>query len=326
MNAPLVSVLMPVYNGAATLPMALASLLAQSYANWEAIIVDDGSTDGGGALVASVNDPRIVYVRLAQNQGRAAARQAALDYARGELIAKLDADDWIYPHKLAHQVKAMAELPEVALVSSGIAVIDAAERLVGVRARGPAWPEYVIHAPLRRPAPPPLAHAPSMLRASVAQRFRYDLALRRAEDADFLLQVVMAYPYCILHNVLYAYGEYRSTGKAEVLAAYHHRARMFRKWLRHYPVAAATQIGKATARRLIYQAAFAVGGEEWLVRQRSQSPSAEDTVQYAAARRAVLTMCAHRFGTDVAEQQIHINSSPVRSDTIQPHRQGVIGL
>lgn len=324
MNAPLVSVLMPVYNGAATLPMALASLLAQSYANWEAIIVDDGSTDGSGALVASVNDPRIVYVRLAQNQGRAAARQAALDYARGELIAKLDADDWIYPHKLAHQVRAMAELPEVALVSTGIAVIDAAERLVGVRAQGPAWPEYVVHAPLRRPAPPPVAHAPSMLRAAVAQRYAYDLALRRAEDADFLLQVVMAHPYCILHNVLYAYGEYRSTGKAEVMAAYHYRARMFRKWLLRYPVAASAQIGKAAARGLMYQAAFAVGIEDRLVRRRSQPPTAEDRAQYAAARGAVVAMRGRCFGAGMAEQP-ESNAQPTPGNAAQLYRQGVRG-
>lgn len=316
---------MPVYNGAATLPLALASLLAQTYANWEAIIVDDGSTDAGGAVVARLDEPRLVYVRLAQNQGRAAARQAALDYARGELIAKLDADDWLYPQKLARQVQAMADLPEVALVSTGIAVIDAAERLLGVRARGPDWPDYVVCEPLRRPIPPPLAHAPSMLRMEAARRFRYDPSLRRAEDADFLLHLLLAYPYCVLHDVLYAYSEYRSIGKTETLAAYLYRMRMFHKWSRRYPLASRIQAGKAAARWLTYQAAFVLGMQDRLVSRRSQAPTPADIDTYTEARRVVHSMCARLFGRCESDVQA-TKVMPIAGGTTQRSRQGVHGL
>ena len=135
---PLVSVTIPYYNAAATLPEALASLVAQTYTHWECILIDDGSSDYAHTVVEQIADARCRTIRLPQNMGRGVARQVALDQARGELLCKLDADDWIYPAKIERQVAAMAALPDVALISTGIAVVDAKNDLVGVRARVPS--------------------------------------------------------------------------------------------------------------------------------------------------------------------------------------------
>ncbi|WP_264214794.1 glycosyltransferase family 2 protein [Leisingera thetidis] len=104
--APLVSVVMPAYNAAAVLGRAVASVRAQTLADWELLIADDGSRDGTGALARAeaAREPRIRVLALPENRGAAAARNLALAAARGRYIAFLDADDTWLPQKLARQV------------------------------------------------------------------------------------------------------------------------------------------------------------------------------------------------------------------------------
>ncbi|MBB5224424.1 glycosyltransferase involved in cell wall biosynthesis [Amaricoccus macauensis] len=106
---PAVSVVTPVWNAAATLAETVASVRAQSLANWEMLLVDDGSTDGSGALAArlAAEEPRIRVLTHATNLGAAAARNHAIREARGRWIAFLDADDLWRPEKLALQVDFM---------------------------------------------------------------------------------------------------------------------------------------------------------------------------------------------------------------------------
>lgn len=109
-----VSVIVPVYNGAAYLADAIASIRAQQYAPLEIIIVDDGSTDETAAIAASLGaDVRYVYQ---QNQGPAAARNRGLKAATGEVIAFLDADDLWTPDKLELQLGILARHPGAAVV------------------------------------------------------------------------------------------------------------------------------------------------------------------------------------------------------------------
>ena len=92
------SVIVPVYNVAPYLRECLDSLLAQTCADWEAVCVDDGSTDGSGAILDeyAANDPRFRVIHQ-KNAGVSAARNAAIDVAKGEWIAFLDADDAVSP-------------------------------------------------------------------------------------------------------------------------------------------------------------------------------------------------------------------------------------
>jgi len=106
---PAVSVVTPVWNAAATLAATVASVRAQSFADWEMLLVDDGSTDGSGALAArlAAEEPRIRILGHARNLGAAAARNRAIRAARGRWIAFLDADDLWRPEKLALQIQFM---------------------------------------------------------------------------------------------------------------------------------------------------------------------------------------------------------------------------
>jgi glycosyltransferase involved in cell wall biosynthesis len=100
MRQPFFSVIIPVYNRAGPLREAIASVLAQSCQDFEIVVVDDGSRDDPAATVAAFADPRIRLFRQ-RNQGGGAARNRAIDEARGRFIAPLDSDDIFLPHHLA---------------------------------------------------------------------------------------------------------------------------------------------------------------------------------------------------------------------------------
>lgn len=105
--SPLVSVILPTYNRAAVLDVALRSVLAQTMSDLELIIVDDGSTDTTDSLVSSYSDSRVRYIRLAGNSGCAVARNVGLQAAAGEWVAFQDSDDEWLPDKLESQLREM---------------------------------------------------------------------------------------------------------------------------------------------------------------------------------------------------------------------------
>ncbi len=116
--APRVSVLLPAYNAAATVGRAIASIGAQTYPDWELIVIDDGSTDRTRAVasqLAAADDRVRVLVR--PHEGLVAALNAGLAQARGEFIARMDADDDSHRDRLAEQVALLDRSPEIGLAS-----------------------------------------------------------------------------------------------------------------------------------------------------------------------------------------------------------------
>ena len=103
MQQPFVSVIMPVYNGAFTLDRAVGSVVSQEFSDWEVVAIDDGSTDDTWKILQrwAAADNRIRVTRSDENRGVAAARNAAIEIARGEMFAYLDRDDEYYPQYLA---------------------------------------------------------------------------------------------------------------------------------------------------------------------------------------------------------------------------------
>ena len=123
MNEPLVSVIIPTYNRAATLRRTVDSALAQTYQPLEVIVVDDGSTDTSGEVIASYGD-RIRSVRRA-NGGPSAARNTGMEVAEGEWLAFLDSDDVWLPEKISRQVRLVASTSgRVVCCMCNAAIID----------------------------------------------------------------------------------------------------------------------------------------------------------------------------------------------------------
>jgi len=115
-----VTVVMAVYNAARFLREAIASILTQTYRDFEVIVVDDASSDDSLSILHSFGDPRMRIIRHHTNVGAALSRNDALIAARGELIAIMDADDVCAPTRLERQVAFLDVHPEVGLVGCGV--------------------------------------------------------------------------------------------------------------------------------------------------------------------------------------------------------------
>ena len=128
-SSPLVSVVMPVYNGERFIAEAVKSVLASELAELELLVLDDGSSDGSiaAARAASSGDARVRIIELAHG-GVAKARNAGLREARADLIANLDADDAMFPQRLSLQVEFLRAHPECVAVGSRALVVDAEGR------------------------------------------------------------------------------------------------------------------------------------------------------------------------------------------------------
>src|SRR5215210_566395 len=105
---PRISVVVPLYNKATFVRRTLNSIAQQTYTDFEVIVVDDGSTDGGAGIVLTEGDPRVRVVTQ-ENMGPGAARNRGISEARGELIAFLDADDEWFPRYLEEGVRLLDE-------------------------------------------------------------------------------------------------------------------------------------------------------------------------------------------------------------------------
>jgi glycosyltransferase involved in cell wall biosynthesis len=118
---PLVTVVVPTYNYGRFIGETLASLRAQTFENWECVVVDDGSTDDTGEVVARAarSDPRVRYLRQ-QNQRQAVAKNTGLADARGRYVQFLDADDLVEPRKLERQVEFLEANPDVDIVYGSV--------------------------------------------------------------------------------------------------------------------------------------------------------------------------------------------------------------
>jgi glycosyltransferase involved in cell wall biosynthesis len=117
---PKVTVLMPVYNGEKYLSEAIDSILAQSYKNFELLIINDGSTDNCVSIINSYNDPRIRLVHNEKNLKLIATLNKGLELAQGEYIARMDCDDISLPERLAKQVAFMDSNPAIGICGTWV--------------------------------------------------------------------------------------------------------------------------------------------------------------------------------------------------------------
>ena len=118
------SVIMPVYNSAPYLRLAIDSILQQSFTAFEFIIINDGSTDESESIILSYNDPRIIYLKNETNRGLVYSLNYGIDNAKGELIARMDGDDIAFTERFARQVAYLNIQPNVFVVASVVELIN----------------------------------------------------------------------------------------------------------------------------------------------------------------------------------------------------------
>jgi glycosyltransferase involved in cell wall biosynthesis len=135
---PAVSVLMPTFNRLQFLPPAVESVFAQTLADWELIIADDGSGEDTRAYLRSLSDPRVRVLWMAHSGKPSVMLNAALRVARGEYVAFLDSDDIWLPRKLERQIASLRDRPERQWGCTAFALIDAAGQPLQAARTG--WP------------------------------------------------------------------------------------------------------------------------------------------------------------------------------------------
>ncbi len=187
MRQPFFTVIIPVYNRAGPLADAIASVQAQTCQDFEIVVVDDGSKDNPAATIAAINDPRIRFFRQ-DNAGGGAARNRAMDEARGRFIAPLDSDDIFLPHHL----EAMKALLEGTTNTVGYARmrVDRGEGRIFLKPpralrEGEHMAEYLL---CDRGFVPTIT---VVVETETARRVRYS-GLRPAEDTDLAIRLFNA--------------------------------------------------------------------------------------------------------------------------------------
>lgn len=205
-----VSVVLPVKNGMPYLPAAVQSVLAQTYRDFELIVIDDGSTDGTIDFLGSLSDER-VRVIAAATQGLAGALNSGLASARGEYLARHDADDRSAAGRFERQVALLDAHPEIAVVATCANYIDARDRSIDdewtriVRAQqDKAQSAEAIR--LLMPLTCCITHGSVMMRTDVLRRAGgYDSATVPAEDYDLWLRLLPERQFVKLPDRLYDY-------------------------------------------------------------------------------------------------------------------------
>src|SRR5512135_1833139 len=124
-DPPLISVCMPVYNAERYIARAVESILGQTFGDFEFLILDDGSTDGSLEILRRYanHDPRI-RLTSRPNKGLPPSLNELVDQARGEFIARMDADDVALPERFARQVEYLRAHPDCVLVGSRVQLVD----------------------------------------------------------------------------------------------------------------------------------------------------------------------------------------------------------
>ncbi|MDQ3652573.1 MAG: glycosyltransferase family 2 protein [Acidobacteriota bacterium] len=200
-SLPLVSVIVPTYNYGQFISQTLENLQAQTYQNWECVVVDDDSIDDTRQVVADYarDDPRIKYLHQI-NQRQAAARNHGLQHATGKYVQFLDADDLIEPYKLERQVMYLEQHSEVDIVYSSVRYFSSEnihERLFSMGKDNSPWmPEASgvgrdVLLPLVR-SNIMVINSPLIRRNAVDDVGLFDRRLPPAEDWDFWLRCALA--------------------------------------------------------------------------------------------------------------------------------------
>lgn len=203
---PTVSIVMPTHNRATYIGGAIESILAQTYKDWELVIVDDGSTDGTQSIVEPyiARDTRIKCVRQEQNKGIAFSRNNGVARSRGRYIAMLDSDDlWASPDKLATQVAALDADPRIGIIGTWLKIIDEGGRPTGAQLSYPTDDAGIRRSMLYRDA---LAQSSVLFRKDAFEKAGgYDGRLVVTDDHDLWLKIGLSYRFATLprYDLLY---------------------------------------------------------------------------------------------------------------------------
>ena len=205
---PLITVGIPIYNAENTLLNAIRSIFAQSLTAWELILVDDGSTDQSLTIAQSIDDPR---VRLLPPDGKNRELGARLNQiaqaARGEYLARMDADDLCHPQRLQRQIEFLQHQPEVDVVGAAACILDLQGYPVK-RCPVPASHDDIFRSKFKSGVS--VVHACVCARTRWCRRWPYTEHNIRCEDYELWLRTCKDSSFANLSEILYFTNEFES--------------------------------------------------------------------------------------------------------------------
>lgn len=198
LTSPLISVIIPAYNCETTIQDTLASVLNQSYSSIEIIVINDGSTDNTLKILNDVQDPRLRVLTF-PNSGVSASRNRGITHSKGKFIALLDADDIWLPDKLAAQLEAFDQTPQVSVVYSWTDYIDQSGQLLRhgsySRITGDVYQRLLMGSFLES------GSNPLIRRDALEQVGGFDETLRTCEDWDLWIRLSSQYEFTVVPAV-----------------------------------------------------------------------------------------------------------------------------
>ena len=206
MNAPLVTVLMPVFNGEKFLREAIDSVLAQTFTDFVFLIINDGSTDNTEKIILSYNDSRIQYVRNEENLKLIKTLNKGLALMTTKYVARMDADDVCVPTRLEQQIEYMESHPQVGLLGTWCRTIGASEPAV---IRYEETHEQICFRQLYQIQ---IVHPSCMIRMSVLQTLDnwFDETYLHAEDYELFTRMSHVTRLANIPEVLHLYRKHEN--------------------------------------------------------------------------------------------------------------------
>lgn len=194
MGRDFVSIVMSVYNAEPYLRESIESILGQSHEYFEFIIVDDGSEDGSRSIINEFSDQRLRIIRK-ENTGLAHSLNLAIDSARADLIARMDADDLAHPQRIEKQVKFMSENPDCAIVgSNAIEINEEGQKIItsNLLEEDSQIREKMINGLKRGKPYTPFYHSSVMFRKTLfLEAGKYPEKVRRTEDVQVFYKMIL---------------------------------------------------------------------------------------------------------------------------------------
>jgi glycosyltransferase involved in cell wall biosynthesis len=258
---------LPFYNNERTLADAIRSVFAQSFEDWELILVDDGSHDQSPAIAKTVDDPRVRIVSDSTNRGLPARLNQIVELAQADYIVRMDADDMMHPRRLEKQVSFLDRHPDIDVVGSAMYSMDAQCNVHGIRGVGPVQP--TPRSALERGI---LIHVTVAARRKWFAEFPYNVSLRRAQDRDLWCRTCTASKFATLPCPLMYVREATDQNTIHnYLRGCRSDRALFRKYGPAYLGKLGTyrMIGKSHVKATIHRLAYAVGFHQALIRRRN---------------------------------------------------------
>jgi glycosyltransferase involved in cell wall biosynthesis len=273
LHMPLITIGMPVYNCESTVAEAIASILNQTFKNWELIVYDDGSQDGTVSVAQRFDDPRIHIVPGKTNDGLPARLNEIVTKCNGAFFARMDGDDIAYPDRLQHQLEYLQNHAEVDLVAGSILVFRSNGVALGVR-RGPATHAQICAHPW---SGIPMAHPTWMGRTEWFRRNPYNAEKVRMEDWELLFRTYQHSHFANLPEIVLGYREDALSLRKILLARRNRCATLLRSARRECtPLGAVYGIAGQIARSLVDIAAISSRLDYRLLKHRTPRVTSDE--------------------------------------------------